>query len=242
MWCTNRLLWHTNSDFYGIRTPPFMPYEPFLLGVGVVFNLLKLKHKIMFFAACGRLLFIHLQCWEVLPFLTIQGQRRIKFRVLGVQDCYTPLALTCRKGQHLPALEVYKTCSASPKPHPSKPHPCNMAQAKMEVALQFSESCAAEVALQHSLFFSAVWKSFLPKAALQRAKNCTATLKKLRCRKVALSCRFLRISIRSPPRKPNQRKGQNEKFMNFAHFCEFWCFSLGKQARFTSNFCSGMPL
>ena len=30
--------------------------------------------------------------------------------------------------------------------------------------------------------------------------------------------------------------------MNFAHFCEFWCFSLGKQARFTLNFCSGMPL
>ena len=28
--------------FYGIRTPLFMPYEPFLLGVGVVFNLLKL--------------------------------------------------------------------------------------------------------------------------------------------------------------------------------------------------------
>ena len=26
---------------YGIRTPHFMPYEPFLLGVGVVFNLLK---------------------------------------------------------------------------------------------------------------------------------------------------------------------------------------------------------
>ena len=48
--------------------------------------------------------------------------------------------------------------------------------------------------------------------------------------------------IRSRPCKPNQRKGQNEKFMNFAHFCEFWCFSLGKQARFTLNFCSGMPL
>ena len=30
--------------------------------------------------------------------------------------------------------------------------------------------------------------------------------------------------------------------MNVAHFCEFWCFSSGKQARFTSNFCSGMPL
>ena len=42
MWCTNRLLWHTNSDFYGVRTPPFMPYEPFSLGVGVVFNLWNL--------------------------------------------------------------------------------------------------------------------------------------------------------------------------------------------------------
>ena len=26
------------------------------------------------------------------------------------------------------------------------------------------------------------------------------------------------------------------------NFCEFWCFSLGKQVRFTLNFCSGMPL
>ena len=30
--------------------------------------------------------------------------------------------------------------------------------------------------------------------------------------------------------------------MNFTHFCEFWCFSLLKQARVTLNFCSGMPL
>ena len=48
--------------------------------------------------------------------------------------------------------------------------------------------------------------------------------------------------IKSRSSKPNQRKGQNEKFMNFAHFCEFWCFSLGKQARSTLSFCSGMPL
>ena len=34
--------------------------------------------------------------------------------------------------------------SRSPKPHPSKPHPCNMPQAKTEVALQFSECYAAE--------------------------------------------------------------------------------------------------
>ena len=43
MWCTNRLLRHTNSDFYGIRTPPFMPYEPFLLGVGVVFTFVEIS-------------------------------------------------------------------------------------------------------------------------------------------------------------------------------------------------------
>ena len=43
------------------------------------------------------------------------------------------------------------------------------------------------------------------------------------------------IIFRSRPGKPNQRKGQNEKFMNFAPFCEFWFFSLGKQARFTLN-------
>ena len=48
--------------------------------------------------------------------------------------------------------------------------------------------------------------------------------------------------FRSRPGKPNQRKDQNKKFMNFAQFCEFWCLSLGKQARFTLNFCSGMPL
>ena len=30
--------------------------------------------------------------------------------------------------------------------------------------------------------------------------------------------------FRSRPGKPNQKKGQNEKFVNSAHFCEFWCF------------------
>ena len=57
------------------------------------------------------------------------------------------------------------------------------------------------------------------------------------------STNFFQVShnIRSRPGKPNQRKDQNRKFMNFAHFCEFWCFSLGKQAQFTLNVCSGMP-
>ena len=62
--------------------------------------------------------------------------------------------------------------SASPKPHPSKPRPCNMPQAKTEVALQFSECCAAETALQHWLFCSAevIW-----------TKSCAAANEKLHC-------------------------------------------------------------
>ena len=41
--------------------------------------------------------------------------------------------------------------SASPKPHPSKPHPCNMPPAKTDVALQFSESCTATLKTLNSL-------------------------------------------------------------------------------------------
>ena len=78
--------------------------------------------------------------------------------------------------------------SANPKPHPSKPHPCNRPQAKTEVALQFSESCAAEVALQHSLFSSA--DIIFTKSCAATNENCIATLRKLHCKKVALSCRF----------------------------------------------------
>ena len=48
------------------------------------------KHQI------GRLIFIHLQCWEVLPFSRFQRQRCIKIRVLRAQDFYTPLALKIR--------------------------------------------------------------------------------------------------------------------------------------------------
>ena len=64
--------------------------------------------------------------------------------------------------------EVYR--SASPKPHPSKPHPCHTPQAKTEVALQFSECCAAEVALQHWLFCN---------ADVILTKSCAATTEKL---------------------------------------------------------------
>ena len=83
--------------------------------------------------------------------------------------------------------------SGSPKPHPSKPHPCNMPQAKTEVALQFWECCAAEVALQHSLFCN---------AAAIFAKSCTAASEKLQCNieKAALqeSGAFLPLSCGFP--------------------------------------------
>ena len=59
----------------------------------------------------GRLIFIHHQCWEVLPFCRFQRQWCIKIRVLRAQDFYTPLALKTAKGQHLPALVVYKNQS-----------------------------------------------------------------------------------------------------------------------------------
>ena len=42
--CADPLLWHMNSDFHGIRTPTFMPDEPFLLGVGVVLNIFLKNH------------------------------------------------------------------------------------------------------------------------------------------------------------------------------------------------------
>ena len=79
--------------------------------------------------------------------------------------------------------------SASPKPHPSKPHPCNMPQAKTEVALQF-----ALQKLHCNIRLPAVRISFLPKALLQQTKNCTATL---HCTKVVLSCRFP-VDVRLP--------------------------------------------
>ena len=61
----------------------------------------------------GSLIFIHHRCWEVLPFLTIQRQWCIKILCPKDPEFYTPLALNRQKGQHLPALEVYK--NQSPK-------------------------------------------------------------------------------------------------------------------------------
>ena len=70
------------------------------------------KHLFRVFALLdGRLIFIHLQCWQLLPFLTIQRQRCIKILCPKDPEFYTPLPLNCQKGRHLPALEVYKNQS-----------------------------------------------------------------------------------------------------------------------------------
>ena len=61
----------------------------------------------------GRLIFIHLQCREVLPFCRFQRQRCIKILCPKDPDFYIPLALKTAKGQQLPAPEVYKNQSPS---------------------------------------------------------------------------------------------------------------------------------
>ena len=46
----------------------------------------------------GRLIFIHLQCWEVLPLLCRSAPAaNVKFRVFREQDFYAPLALNGKK-------------------------------------------------------------------------------------------------------------------------------------------------
>ena len=67
--------------------------------------------KPLFLSFFGRLIFIHHQCWVVLPFCRFQRQRCIKILCPKDPDFYTPLALKMAKGQHLPALVVYKNQS-----------------------------------------------------------------------------------------------------------------------------------
>ena len=75
-------------------------------------------------------------------------------------QCPQVLAGTARK-----VAKSTRLCSYTP-------HPCNMPQAKTEVALQSSECCAAEVALRHWLFCS---------AEVISTKSCAATSEKVQC-------------------------------------------------------------
>ena len=110
--------------------------------------------------------------------------------------------------------------SASPKPHPSKPHPCNMPQAKTEVALQFSECCAAETALQHWLFCNAevIW-----------TKSCAAANEKLHCNieKAALqeSGAFLPPSCGFQAPRLGTQVQDRLNFRNFKILASVKCFA-----------------
>ena len=73
-------------------------------------------------------------------------------------------------------------------PTPLNPTPATCHKRKRKLRCSFWN--AALQKLHCNIGFSAVRTSFVPKAALQQTKDCTATSKSLRCRKVALSCRF----------------------------------------------------
>ena len=85
-----------------------LPQGPFLEN-----NLFPLKVGLKWVLVHGRLIFIHHQCWEVLPFCRFQVQRCIKNLCPKDPDFYTPLALKTAKGEHLPALVVYTNQSPS---------------------------------------------------------------------------------------------------------------------------------
>ena len=73
-------------------------------------------------------------------------------------------------------------------PAPLNPAPATCHKRKRKLRCSFRN--AALQKLHCNTRFSAVPTSFVPEPALQRTKICTATSKSLRCRKVALSCRF----------------------------------------------------
>ena len=115
----------------------------------------------------------------------------------------------------LPPLRNLRQFSGSPKPYPSKPHPCNMPQPKTEVALKFLKKlrrrrCTANIR------FSAMQTSFLPKAALQKTEDCIATLKKLRFR-------LPRFTFRLPHLGPMFRSRRNSESGKLI-LRPYWCW------------------
>ena len=113
-----------------------------------------------------------------------------------------------------------------------------MPQAKTEVALQFSECCAAETAMQHWLFCSAevIW-----------TKSCAAANEKLHCniKKTALqefkwrfpaplSCGFQAPTFRHPRLGPAEKKVKKIREI----FCrtQKWFCLRSQQCNFFSQF------
>ena len=104
-----------------------------------------------------------------------------------------------------------------------------MPQAKTEIALQFSECCAAEVALQKlhcNICFSAVPKSFLPKSCDAASEKLQRNIEKAALQEsgafLPLSCGFQAPTCRHPrfgpaevnSRRPFRRFTWNEYYTN----------------------------
>ena len=116
-------------------------------------------------------------------------------------------------------MRIVRTYQQVLNPSPLNPTPATCHKRKRKLHCNFRK-----VALQKlhcNTRYSEVRTSFLPKAALQQANKCSATLKKPRCKKVALSCCF--PADFKPPRLCthlqdllNLRKRQNTHTPNFA--------------------------
>ena len=91
-------------------------------------------------------------------------------RFEGLPEVFDPGRLPdCR------SISQPKNFSASPKPHPSKPHPCNMPPAKTEAALQMPRCrrCTATLAfLQCGSHFHEKLRCSKRKTAVQHWKSC----------------------------------------------------------------------
>ena len=127
--------------------------------------------------------------WERLPTWVIQHT--------GIRACFRRFALLCLSGfghanvhLHLTNAICCKVVSNQQVLNltPLNPTPATCHKRKRKLHCSFRSAALQE--LHCNIVFSAVRKPFGPKAALQQTKNCTATSKKLHCRKVALSCRF----------------------------------------------------
>ena len=87
---------------------------------------------------------------------------------------------------------LWRGPSVSHKPHPSKPTPATYHKRKQKLVCNFRKGALQK--LHCNIRFSAVWKPFSPKAALQRAETTLQHWKSCVARKWRFPAAFLRIS------------------------------------------------
>ena len=109
-------------------------------------------------------------------------------------------------------------------PTPLNPTPATCPKRKRKLRCNFWSAALQQ--LHCNVGFSAVRMSCWPKAVLQQAKNCSATLEKVRCKKVALSCGFQAPTFRHPRLGPAEdisasmsRQAQVGREGKYGHTC-----------------------